>query len=88
MRRWRAAMSSPRPQLHLSYCPCPPFQGKLGAELTLLSKDQADYINVPVSGPYKAQSYRCVDTTSAAMRTNTCPSHTVQQLCRHPPCRY
>jgi len=32
--------------------------GKLGAELTVLSKDQADYINVPVSGPYKAQSYR------------------------------
>ena len=32
--------------------------GKLGAELTELSKVQADYISVPVEGPYKAQSYR------------------------------
>ena len=27
--------------------------GRIGAKLTELSKDQADYINVPVEGPYK-----------------------------------
>lgn len=32
--------------------------GKLGVELTTLTKDQADYINVPVEGPYKADHYR------------------------------
>ena len=31
---------------------------KLGAVLTTLSKDQADYINVPVDGPYKPDMYR------------------------------
>merc|ERR1712217_333159 len=30
----------------------------LGAELTELSKEQADYIGVPVTGPYKADTYR------------------------------
>jgi len=30
----------------------------LGAELTVLSKDQADYIAVPVEGPYKPDTYR------------------------------
>jgi adenosylhomocysteinase len=30
----------------------------LGAELTILSKEQADYIDVPVSGPYKHDLYR------------------------------
>eukprot|EP01035_Chromulina_nebulosa_P017792 gene17792-23400_t len=30
----------------------------LGVELTLLSKDQADYIGVPVEGPYKPSHYR------------------------------
>merc|ERR1739844_560969 len=30
----------------------------LGAELTVLSKDQADYITVPVEGPYKPDTYR------------------------------
>merc|ERR1712223_2061599 len=30
----------------------------LGAELTVLSKDQADYIGVPESGPYKPDTYR------------------------------
>merc|ERR1711876_69365 len=30
----------------------------LGAEITELSKDQADYIGVPVSGPYKPDTYR------------------------------
>lgn len=32
--------------------------GKLGAKLTKLSKDQADYISVPVEGPYKPAHYR------------------------------
>jgi adenosylhomocysteinase len=36
-------------RLHLS---------KIGAKLTKLSKDQADYIGVPVDGPYKAENYR------------------------------
>ncbi|MBL64010.1 MAG: adenosylhomocysteinase [Opitutae bacterium] len=31
---------------------------KLGAKLTKLSQDQADYIGVPVEGPYKTQHYR------------------------------
>merc|ERR1719277_150769 len=30
----------------------------LGAEMTELSKDQADYIGVPVAGPYKPDTYR------------------------------
>jgi adenosylhomocysteinase len=36
-------------RLHLS---------KIGAKLTKLSKDQADYIGVPVEGPYKSEHYR------------------------------
>ena len=32
--------------------------GKLGAELTVLSQEQADYIGVPVAGPYKPEHYR------------------------------
>ena len=31
---------------------------KVGAHLSTLSKEQADYINVPVDGPYKADHYR------------------------------
>ena len=31
---------------------------KVGAKLTKLSKDQADYINVDVKGPFKSDSYR------------------------------
>jgi len=31
---------------------------KVGAKLTKLSKDQADYISVDVNGPFKADSYR------------------------------
>ncbi len=31
---------------------------QLGANLTELSKDQADYIGVPVNGPYKPEHYR------------------------------
>jgi adenosylhomocysteinase len=36
-------------KLHLS---------RLGAELTELKKDQADYIGVTVEGPYKPEYYR------------------------------
>ena len=32
--------------------------GKVGATLTSLSPDQADYIGVPVEGPYKPDTYR------------------------------
>merc|ERR1719211_712672 len=32
--------------------------GKLGVNLTKLSKDQASYIGVPVGGPYKPDHYR------------------------------
>jgi len=31
---------------------------KIGVKLTKLSKEQADYIGVPVDGPYKAEHYR------------------------------
>jgi adenosylhomocysteinase len=31
---------------------------QLGVKLTQLSQAQADYINVPVEGPYKADHYR------------------------------
>ena len=31
---------------------------KIGAKLTTLTKEQADYISVPVEGPYKAEHYR------------------------------
>ncbi|NNJ98629.1 MAG: adenosylhomocysteinase [Gammaproteobacteria bacterium] len=31
---------------------------KIGADLTMLSQEQADYINVPVYGPYKPEHYR------------------------------
>jgi adenosylhomocysteinase len=32
--------------------------GQIGAELTALTERQASYINVPVQGPYKADTYR------------------------------
>jgi adenosylhomocysteinase len=32
--------------------------GKIGVKLTTLTKDQADYIGVPVDGPYKSEHYR------------------------------
>jgi adenosylhomocysteinase len=32
--------------------------GKLGAKLTVLSQKQADYIGVPVAGPFKPDTYR------------------------------
>jgi adenosylhomocysteinase len=31
---------------------------KIGARLTELRQDQADYIGVPVEGPYKPEHYR------------------------------
>jgi adenosylhomocysteinase len=32
--------------------------GQLGAKLTVLTQAQADYINVPIEGPYKSNQYR------------------------------
>ncbi|HEX4271597.1 MAG TPA: adenosylhomocysteinase, partial [Rhizomicrobium sp.] len=32
--------------------------GKIGARLTELNKKQADYISLPVQGPYKPDTYR------------------------------
>jgi adenosylhomocysteinase len=32
--------------------------GKIGVKLTKLTKDQADYIGVPMDGPYKSDHYR------------------------------
>ena len=32
--------------------------GHIGVKLTKLSKEQADYIGVPVEGPYKPEHYR------------------------------
>jgi adenosylhomocysteinase len=31
---------------------------KLGVQLSVLSKEQADYIAVDVAGPYKSETYR------------------------------
>jgi adenosylhomocysteinase len=31
---------------------------KIGVKLTTLSKKQAEYLSVPVEGPYKAEHYR------------------------------
>ena len=31
---------------------------KLGVKLTKLSKEQADYIGVPIEGPFKPEYYR------------------------------
>jgi adenosylhomocysteinase len=31
---------------------------KIGVKLTVLTKDQAEYLGVPVEGPYKAEHYR------------------------------
>ena len=31
---------------------------KIGAHLTELTKEQAEYINIPVEGPYKPNYYR------------------------------
>ena len=32
--------------------------GKIGAKLTQLSKDQAEYLNIPEKGPFKSEHYR------------------------------
>jgi adenosylhomocysteinase len=32
--------------------------GRLGAKLTSLTPKQAEYINVPIQGPYKPEYYR------------------------------
>merc|ERR1712078_868598 len=30
----------------------------MGAKLTVLSKEQSDYVDIPVNGPYKPDTYR------------------------------
>lgn len=40
---------------------------KLGAKLTTLTKEQADYISVPVEGPYKPAAYRYCTCSSASL---------------------
>jgi len=37
---------------------CPAAPGKIGVKLTKLTKKQADYLGVPVEGPYKPEHYR------------------------------
>ena len=32
--------------------------GKIGVDLTPLTREQAEYINVPMEGPYKPDYYR------------------------------
>merc|ERR1711957_1028591 len=32
--------------------------GSLGANLTVLSKEQSDYVDIPIEGPYKPETYR------------------------------
>jgi adenosylhomocysteinase len=32
--------------------------GKLGAKLTRMTQEQADYIGVPIDGPFKPEHYR------------------------------
>jgi adenosylhomocysteinase len=32
--------------------------GQIGVKLTTLTQEQADYISVPVEGPYKPDHYR------------------------------
>merc|ERR1711957_717786 len=32
--------------------------GSLGANLTVLSKEQSDYVGIPIEGPYKPETYR------------------------------
>merc|ERR1712107_217224 len=43
--------------------------GALGAELTTLSKEQADYIGVKVEGPYKGDTYRYLVVVSLAQHS-------------------
>ena len=44
----------------LSFCRCSArlHLEKIGVKLTKLTKKQADYLGVPVEGPYKPEHYR------------------------------
>ena len=46
---WHVQLDEEVARLHLD---------KLGVKLTPLTADQADYLNVPVSGPFKSDMYR------------------------------
>ena len=41
---------------------------KLGVKLTTLTEDQADYLGIPVDGPYKPEHYRVLITPVARLR--------------------
>jgi len=36
----------------------PPALERIGVKLTKLTKEQADYLGVPIEGPYKPEHYR------------------------------
>ena len=67
-RRWRRSSCSPRPTQykndvyvlpkHLDEKVAALHLDKLGVKLTKLSQKQADYIGVPVEGPFKPDHYR------------------------------
>jgi adenosylhomocysteinase len=46
---------------------------KIGVKLTKLTKDQADYIGVPVEGPYKPEHYRYRPCITSVGSTRTVP---------------
>jgi hypothetical protein len=45
-------------QIHERNRKCPPAPRKIGVKLTRLSKKQADYLGVPIEGPYRLGHYR------------------------------
>jgi len=47
---------------------------KVGVRLTTLTQDQADYINVPVDGPYKQDHYRYARLVCAPSRFDSSES--------------
>ncbi len=49
--------STPCPSTSTRRSPCS-TSAKLGAKLTVLNKEQADYIGVPTAGPFKPDHYR------------------------------
>ncbi|KAK6161681.1 hypothetical protein DH2020_005062 [Rehmannia glutinosa] len=54
--------------------------GKLGAKLTKLSKDQADYISVPIEGPYKPPHYSQCLQKEALLPVEICKGISVMEL--------
>ncbi|THG13685.1 hypothetical protein TEA_007424 [Camellia sinensis var. sinensis] len=52
--------------------------GKLGARLTKLSKDQSDYISIPIEGPYKPAHYR--EILSPSRRSKAAPHEEITRV--------